>query len=108
LNLANIKLFLPNDFQATLDYYKQLLNAKKLPPFDAIRELYHWIRRDKNFLKFKTEICIREREMLGHRYFELEVNELEENNRLEKLRMGEAEEGNEIESSRELEENRLN
>jgi hypothetical protein len=101
LNLANIKFFLPNDFQATLEYYKQLTTAKKMQPFDAIRELYHWIRREKNFLKFKTEICIRERETLGHRYFEVEINELEENNRLEKLRMEEAEE-EVCESSREL------
>lgn len=69
LNLANIKVFLPNDFQSTLDCYKQLTTVKKLPSFDAVRELYHWMRREKSFSKFKAEICIREREMMGHRYY---------------------------------------
>jgi hypothetical protein len=69
LNLANIKVFLPNDFQSTLEFYKQMSTAKKLSTFDAVRELYHWIRREKNFSKFKAEICIREREMMGQRYY---------------------------------------
>jgi hypothetical protein len=37
LNLANIKVFLPNDFQSTLDFYKQLNTGKRLSAFDAVR-----------------------------------------------------------------------
>ena len=61
LNLTNVRLYLPNDFQSTLEHYKQLAIAKRLAPFDAIRELYNWLRKDRNFSKFKAEISIREK-----------------------------------------------
>lgn len=48
--------------------------------FAVIRECYSIMRKKKNFLKFKGEICIREKNYAPFstkKYYEIEINELE-------------------------------
>lgn len=40
------------------------------------------MRKSKNFIKFRVDLSIREKVVLGYKYYEIEINEIEENNRL--------------------------
>jgi len=54
LNLVNVKVFLPSDLQAALQHYNSLINVSKLDTYRAIKDLYNYIRKAKNFSKFKA------------------------------------------------------
>ena len=91
-----MKLTVPTDLQSALDQYNYSKNIQKLDTFQSIKDLYNKIKKSKNFTKFKAEINIREREMMDQCYYEIEINEIEENNRLEKIKQSE------IQSERQL------
>ena len=40
------------------------------------------LMKSKAYCKYKAEVCLREKEVMKRRYYEVELNELEENNRL--------------------------
>lgn len=95
LNLTNLKLLVPSNLKEDAHELKTLRREKKENDFQIVREFYELLRRTKEYSKFKVEMYIYERNYAPYtdkKFYELEINELEENNRLEKLRGDEASE----------------
>jgi hypothetical protein len=57
LSLTNLKFIFPNDFESIKSLMKNR-SKEKQDDFAVIRECYSLMRKKKNFLKFKGEICI--------------------------------------------------
>lgn len=84
LNLTNLKMIVPTDFES-IKYEMKTRSKEVEDEFAVIRDCYALMRKRKNFLKFKGEICIREKDYAPFstsKFYEIEINELEENNRL--------------------------
>lgn len=60
-------------------------SKEKQDDFAVIRECYSLMRKKKNFLKFKGEISISQKNYAPYstsKFYEIEIIELEQNNRL--------------------------
>jgi hypothetical protein len=92
LNLTNVKFLIPSNLGEVHHEFKQMKREKKENSFELVRDFYELMRRTRTFSKFKGEMYIYERNYQPYtdkKFYELEINELEENNRLEKLKLDE-------------------